>query len=86
MTAPRRDPFADIDFPDMAKKFYADLDALLLQTNEGLLDCITHWCAVNRVEPEIAGNYINANLNLKAKIHAECEQLHLVQKVRRLPI
>jgi hypothetical protein len=29
----------------------------------------------NGVEPEIIGSYVNANLNLKAKLHCEVEQL-----------
>ena len=77
----------DVEFQDMAKKFYADLDALMLQTsNEGILDCVMHWCEVTKIEPEAVGNYINANLRLKARIQSEAEDLRLVKKVRRLPI
>ena len=73
-------------FPDLSQKFYSDLEALKLKTNESYLNCITHWMETNGVEPEIIGNYVNANLKLKARIHCEAEQLNLVQKVRRLPI
>jgi hypothetical protein len=76
----------DVEFQDMAKKFYADLDTLLQNSNDGVLDCISHWMDVNRLEPEIVGTYINNNLVLKAKILCECENLRLVKKVRRLPI
>jgi hypothetical protein len=59
---------------------------MLQNSNEGILDCVMHWCDLNGIEPEVVGQFINANLNLKMKIHCEAEELNLVQKVRRLPI
>jgi len=36
-------------FPDMAKKFYDDLDALKVKTNESYLNLIAHWMETNGV-------------------------------------
>ena len=79
-------PLPDVDFLNMAQKFYADLEQLMLQTNQGVLDCAMHWCEVNKVEPELIGNFISTNLVLKAKLLCECEDLRLVKRVPRLPI
>lgn len=79
-------PPLDDHFPDMSQKFYAELNDLLLQTKEGYINCIIHYCETTNTEPELVATYITTNPALKAKIHAECEELRLVKKVRRLPI
>jgi hypothetical protein len=67
----------------MSLKFYYDLETLKLKTNKSYLNLISHWMDVNGVEAEIIGNYVNANLNLKATLLCEAEQL---PKVGRWPI
>jgi hypothetical protein len=76
----------DLDFLNMAQKFYADLEQLMLRTNQGVLDSVMHYIEVNRIEPEIIGQYIAANQVLKAKMLGECEDLRLVKRVPRLAI
>ena len=64
--------------------FMENIEQLVQKTNMSYLDAIVHYCEENKLEPETAGKMIGGKL--KQNIQDEAEDLHLIQKISKLPI
>jgi hypothetical protein len=48
------------------------------------LEALIEYCEEYNIEPEKMGKFINESL--KGKLEVECEGLHLLPKISRLPV
>lgn len=50
------------------------------------IDAVIEYAERNDVEIEVVGEIIRRSPVLKAKIHSEAEELHMMERTARLPI
>jgi hypothetical protein len=66
--------------------FFEEVERIRLKDKADYMEAILGFCERNDIEIEVAANYINTNVLMKAKIQEEAEQLHYLEKTARLPI
>ena len=76
----------EFKIPNLEENFYQDIEAIVQDTNETYINAIIHWCAEKSIEIEYVAELISKNINLKAKLQAEGENLHFLRKTARVLI
>lgn len=66
--------------------FFEEVERIRRNDKADYMEAILGFCEQNDIDIEVAANYINTNIKLKAKIQEEAEELHYLEKTSRLPI
>ena len=65
--------------------FVEEIEKLCISRNMEYIDAVVHWCEKNKIEVELAADWIRKNPALKSKIQAEAEDLNVLKRGARLP-
>ena len=61
-----------------------NIESLVQKTKMSYIDAVMYYCEENKLEPETAGKMIGGKL--KQNIQDEAEDLHLIQRISKLPL
>lgn len=66
--------------------FFEEVERIRQKDKADYMEAILGFCEQNDIDIEVAANYINTNVLMKAKIQEEAEELNYLEKTARLPI
>lgn len=66
--------------------FVEEVERNRMKDKSDYMEAILGFCDTHGIDIEVAANYINKNVMLKAKIQEEAEQLNYLEKTARLPV
>lgn len=62
------------------------IEQIVTNLNVSYIDACIEYCDRNQFEPEVVGEIIRNNQNIKLKIQTEAEGLNFIRKTDRLPL